>query len=91
MDGDLDAHGYTEDLFIGGVSEDAVLDDMGPEIELYLNDSSFRNGGTTDPNPVLYARLRDDQGLNTVGNGIGHDLGHAGRGDVGGAQRILRE
>lgn len=74
VDGDQDAHGYTEELFIGGVSEDAVLDDVGPEIELYLNDSSFRNGGTTDPNPVLYARLRDDQGLNTVGNGIGHDL-----------------
>lgn len=74
VDGERDAHGYTEDLFIGGVSEDAVLDNVGPDIELYLNDTSFVNGGTTDPNPVLFARLRDDQGLNTVGNGIGHDL-----------------
>lgn len=74
VDGDLDAHGYTESLFIGGVSEEAVLDNEGPEIELFLNDSTFVDGGTTDPNPVLYARLRDEQGLNTVGNGIGHDL-----------------
>ena len=74
VDGDLDAHGYTEQVFVGGVSEDAVLDDEGPEIELFLNDTNFVNGGTTDPHPILYARLRDDQGLNTVGNGIGHDL-----------------
>lgn len=74
VDGDLDAHGYTEAVFVGGVSEDAVLDNTGPEISLYLNDSTFKDGGTTDPNPVLYALVRDDQGLNTVGNGIGHDL-----------------
>ncbi len=74
VDGDLDAHGYTEAVFVGGVSEDAILDNTGPEISLYLNDSTFKDGGTTDPNPVLYALVRDDQGLNTVGNGIGHDL-----------------
>ena len=74
VDGDLDAHGYTEAVFVGGINADAVLDDQGPEMELYLNDSSFRDGGTTDPNPILLAFLRDDQGLNTVGNGIGHDL-----------------
>jgi len=74
VDGDLDAHGYTEEVFIGGVAEEAVLDGTGPEISLYLNDTTFRNGGTTGPDPVLLALLRDDQGLNTVGNGIGHDL-----------------
>ena len=74
VDGDLDAHGYTQEVYIGGVDEDAELDDKGPEIALFLNDTTFRNGGTTDPDPVLFALLRDDQGLNTVGNGIGHDL-----------------
>ena len=74
VDGDLDAHGYTQDVYIGGVDADAELDGTGPEIALYLNDTTFRNGGTTDPDPVLFALLRDDQGLNTVGNGIGHDL-----------------
>lgn len=74
VDGDLDAHGYTQEVHIGGVDEDAELDGTGPEIALYLNDTTFRNGGTTDPDPVLFALLRDNQGLNTVGNGIGHDL-----------------
>ena len=74
VDGDLDAHGFLEEVFIGGVDEDAVLDGTGPEIDLFLNDTAFRNGGTTNPDPILLAMLRDDQGLNTVGNGIGHDL-----------------
>ena len=74
VDGDLDAHGYTEAVFVGGVSEDAVLDNTGPEISLFLNDSTFADGGTTDPHPILYALVKDEQGLNTVGNGIGHDL-----------------
>lgn len=74
VDGDVDAHGYTEQLVIGGVNPDAVADSEGPSIELYLNDTTFIDGGTTDSKPVLLAFLRDDQGLNTVGNGIGHDL-----------------
>jgi len=74
VDGEVDAHGFTETVFIGGVSEDAVLDNVGPEIELFLNDTGFVNGGTTDPHPILFARVKDEQGLNTVGNGIGHDL-----------------
>ena len=74
VDGNVDAHGYTENVVIGGVNPDAVADNDGPAIELFLNDTSFTNGGTTDTKPVLLAFLRDDQGLNTVGNGIGHDL-----------------
>lgn len=74
VDGDVDAHGYTENLIIGGVNPDAVADDEGPVISLFLNDTTFIPGGTTDTRPVLLAFLEDDQGLNTVGNGIGHDL-----------------
>lgn len=74
VDGDLDAHGFTEEVIIGGVNPDAVADNDGPEIRLFLNDTTFVNGGTTDTRPVLLAFLSDEQGLNTVGNGIGHDL-----------------
>ena len=74
VDGDVDAHGYTEELVIGGVNPDAVADNDGPAIALFLNDTAFVSGGTTDSRPVLLAYLADDQGLNTVGNGIGHDL-----------------
>jgi hypothetical protein len=41
---------------------------------LYLNDTLFVSGGISDTRPILLARLRDENGINTVGNGIGHDL-----------------
>ena len=41
VDGDVDAHGYTENIVIGGVNPDAVADNEGPTIALVLNDTSF--------------------------------------------------
>jgi len=39
-----------------------------------MNDLNFVYGGITDENPMLLAYLSDSNGINTVGNGIGHDL-----------------
>jgi len=39
-----------------------------------MNDESFAYGGTTDENPSLLAIVSDTNGINTVGNGIGHDI-----------------
>ena len=39
-----------------------------------MNDTNFIFGGITDANPSLYATLYDESGINTVGNGIGHDM-----------------
>ncbi len=72
--GNTDAHGYNETFNIGSSLEGAELNNEGPEIDLYLNDSTFVSGGISNTNPILYARLRDQNGINTVGNGIGHDL-----------------
>lgn len=74
VDGDDDGHGHTEAFTIGDVLENAELNEVGPEIQLYMNDSTFVFGGTTDENPFIFARLFDENGINTVGNGIGHDL-----------------
>ena len=49
-------------------------DAAGPEISLFLNDSTFVEGGPTSPDGVLVARLRDESGINTVGAGVGHEL-----------------
>jgi len=49
-------------------------DGAGPEISLFLNDSTFVDGGPTGPQGVLVARLRDASGINTVGAGVGHEL-----------------
>lgn len=69
-----DANGYTQDVIIGGSNPNAIEDNLGPEINLFMNDESFVYGGITDDNPLLLAKLNDEQGINTVGNGIGHDI-----------------
>ncbi len=39
-----------------------------------MNDDNFAFGGMTDPNPTLYVKLSDDNGINVAGTSIGHDL-----------------
>ena len=39
-----------------------------------MNDTNFISGGITDANPSLYALLYDESGINTTGNGIGHNM-----------------
>ena len=72
--GNEDAHGYYEKVIIGGSNNSAPADVVGPEVNLYLNDTKFVFGGLTDENPDLYSILKDASGINTVGNGIGHDI-----------------
>lgn len=69
-----DAAGAFSDAIVGGMSENGISDDSGPEIELYMNDENFVNGGIVNPSPTLLVKLRDEYGINTTGNGIGHDL-----------------
>lgn len=69
-----DANGYCEKFYIGGSSLTAAADAAGPDVKLFMNDTKFVFGGTTNENPLLYATVKDTSGINTVGNGIGHDL-----------------
>ncbi len=69
-----DGNGYYEKFQIGGIDENAASDDKGPQIDLYMNNESFVFGGITNENPSIYALLSDDNGINTTGNGIGHDI-----------------
>jgi len=71
---DADASGYNMDIVIGGFNDGSLEDNQGPEIMLYMNDTTFRDGDITHENPVLYARVFDESGINTVGNSIGHDI-----------------
>lgn len=73
-DGVTDAQGFYENLVVGGSNANAVPDNTGPSIRLFMNDSLFVTGGITDENPKLFAMVTDSNGVNTVGNGIGHDI-----------------
>ncbi len=73
FDGQTDGHGYDDGFIIGGTLEGYEADNTGPLIELYMNDTTFVSGGTTNENPVLLAFLNDESGINIRGS-IGHDI-----------------
>jgi len=66
--------GHYEAFVVGGSSTVQIVDTVGPEINLYLGSTAFQNGGQTNEVPHFYAQIADENGINTVGSGIGHDL-----------------
>ncbi len=70
----IDASGSDEGFVIGGTANDIVYDYDQAELDVYMNTRNFSDGGITDENPVLLADIFDFSGINTVGNGIGHDI-----------------
>ena len=69
-----EAIGHYEDFIIGGSSSVIAQDTIGPELNIYLNNSYFADGNKTHENPHFYAEIYDENGINTAGSGIGHDL-----------------
>lgn len=69
-----DANGYETFMMSPNVNPNAPPDFKGPEIRLFMNDSNFIFGGTTDENPFIYALVHDESGINTTGIGIGRDI-----------------
>ena len=73
--------GYDTSIKIGGINENAVVDNISPTVKLYMNDETFISGGTTNNSPFLLANLEDESGINTA-SGIGHDIVAILDGDV---------
>ncbi|MEM9983539.1 MAG: type IX secretion system sortase PorU [Bacteroidota bacterium] len=73
-DGTIDGAGCIDNLYVGGTDPNATKDLDGPEVELFINDSSWIDGGITSPNPDLFAVVSDQNGINTTGNGIGREI-----------------
>ncbi len=59
---------------MGGTDAEALVDNKGPEVELFINDTLWREGSVTSPTPDLYAIVSDENGINTTGTGIGHEI-----------------
>lgn len=70
----IDANGAYERIIIGGTSPDGINDNEGPLVEVFMNTEDFVFGGITGEDPTLLIKLEDDNGINVVGNSIGHDL-----------------
>jgi hypothetical protein len=66
-------HGSCSDFNVGG-TESLGTDSIGPSIFCYLNSPDFVDGGQVNSTPYFVAEITDDDGINTSGAGIGHDL-----------------
>ncbi len=69
----IDGCGYYNDFVVTGTSSEQITDNTGPEIQIYMDNENFVNGGKTSPDPLLIAHLSDESGINTTGQ-IGHDI-----------------
>lgn len=69
-----DASGQEQRFYVGGINPNGINDNVGPQVELFLNNEDFVNGGLTDETPTLIVNVFDESGVNMVGNGIGHDI-----------------
>jgi hypothetical protein len=69
-----DASGAYMEMIVGGSEDNIETDTQGPEVEVYMNNNFFTTGGITDDSPVLFVEVYDEKGVNTAGNGIGHDI-----------------
>ena len=67
------AHGWTDSFIVGG-ADIADNDSIGPSVYCYLNSPQFANGGNVNTTPYFVAEIKDEDGINVSGNGIGHDL-----------------
>jgi hypothetical protein len=69
----LEANGAEDGFVLGGSSLENT-DSIGPSIYCYLNSPSFVNGGNVNSTPYFVAQVKDEDGINATGNGIGHNL-----------------
>ncbi|MFC6223541.1 type IX secretion system sortase PorU [Hymenobacter artigasi] len=69
----IDANGYQTRL-AGGASRNAPEDNQPPRISLFMDSKAFVFGGLTGQTTTLLADLSDENGINTTGTGIGHDI-----------------
>ena len=72
--GTQDANGYENKIIIGGSATNVAIDNSPPEVQLFMDDESFIDGSIVDVNSFFIAKIKDYNGINTAGTGIGHEI-----------------
>lgn len=65
------ANGKFEDFIIGSTTDEELTDTIGPNITIKIKGKSAEYVSET---PTIIVTLEDESGINTTGNGIGHDI-----------------
>ena len=70
-----EAQGAFMDYAVRGTSDNPENDKNPPEIRaLFLNDSTFVDGGQVNSSPYFYAKVWDETGINITESSVGHDI-----------------
>jgi hypothetical protein len=69
-----DAAGSNIEFTVGGETQDYDPDNTPPEIELFINDTSFVAGGITGPDIYLVAKIEDESGISTSNSDDGEEI-----------------
>lgn len=69
-----EATGFSEEFDIGSSEDNPESDATSPTLTVFMGDTTFVNGGITNPNTTLVARLFDHHGINISGYGIGNSI-----------------
>ena len=69
-----DKSGANFDVVVGGINPNATNDTTGPELNIFMNDESFIEGGNTNTSPNLIVSLSDLSGINTSITSVDHDI-----------------
>ncbi|MDA3882952.1 MAG: type IX secretion system sortase PorU [Bacteroidales bacterium] len=72
--GSIQANGVYSNLPIFGTDLYAKTDTEGPEINIYMNDTLFKENQKTHENPRLFVKIYDPSGINISQASIGHDI-----------------
>jgi hypothetical protein len=65
--------GYSDRFKLNGIDTNAVVDTLGPDISIFINNRDFRSGDMVNQNVKLIADLHDNSGINLTGT-IGHKI-----------------
>jgi hypothetical protein len=74
-DNSRQAIGVNNQFYMYGYDDTAEADNEDPVIStMYLNHTSFKDGDTVNPDPMLIAEISDNQGINLSQAGIGRQM-----------------
>ena len=70
----IDGVGYAGNIVINGIDSNFASDFKGPEIEIFLNNRSFKSGDVVTDEPTLIVEIFDESGVNVSTSAIGHRI-----------------
>ena len=69
-----DAHGADQTFSVGGSSQRTAEDTTPPQIQLFMDDTTFVDGGLTGSRTQLLAHLSDEHGLSIATASLGQEM-----------------